>query len=169
MAQARADRADTKRELRLGAKQGLVVKDVVQDADGVQHVRYNRTFDGLPVIGGDLVVHEGADRALSQVEWATDRKIAVASTKADVSAQKAADSSARRTGLKDGTASPRKVVYAVRHAPVLAWETTVTGTTKAGTPSRTSSTRTRGPASCSAASRWSSTPTAPATPSRAAR
>ena len=104
MAQARADRADTKRELRLGAKQGLVVKDVVQDADGAQHVRYDRTFDGLPVIGGDLVVHQGAGRALSQVEWATDRKIAVATTKAGVSAQEAANSSARRTGLKDGTA-----------------------------------------------------------------
>ena len=134
MAEARADRADTKRELRLGDQEGLVVKDVVQDADGVQHVRYDRTYAGLPVIGGDLVVHEGVGRSLSQVEWASQRPITVRSTNADVSPRTAADASARRTGLENGTASPRKVVYALRHAPVLAWETTVTGTSSAGDP-----------------------------------
>ena len=134
MAQARAERAETERELRLGGLEGLVVKDVVRDADGGQHVRYDRTYDGLPVIGGDLVVHQGAHRALSQVEWATERRIVVASTKAEVAPQTAADAAARRTGLENGTASPRKVVYALRHAPVLAWETTVTGTTAGGDP-----------------------------------
>src|SRR5688500_7314225 len=34
-----------------------VVRNVIVDADGTQHVRMDRTFDGLPVIGGDLVVH----------------------------------------------------------------------------------------------------------------
>lgn len=134
MAQARADRAKTERELRLGDKEDLVVKDVVQDVDGVQHVRYDRTFAGLPVVGGDLVVHEGAGRSLSQVQWATERRIGVASTQAKVSAQDAADLSAERSGLESGSAQPRKVVYALRHAPVLAWETTVTGTSKDGSP-----------------------------------
>lgn len=32
-------------------------RDVVVDADGTEHVRFERTYAGLPVIGGDLVVH----------------------------------------------------------------------------------------------------------------
>jgi Fungalysin/Thermolysin Propeptide Motif len=43
--------------LRLGSGEKLVVKDVITDADGSTNVRYNRTFDGLRVIGGDLVGH----------------------------------------------------------------------------------------------------------------
>jgi Zn-dependent metalloprotease len=134
MAQARADRAKTARELRLGDQEDLVVKDVVQDADGVQHVRYDRTYAGLPVIGGDLVVHEGAAREVSRVEWATERRITVQSTEPKVTAQEAARLSAERTGLDSGSAEPRKVVYAFEHDPVLAWETTVTGTSEDGDP-----------------------------------
>lgn len=32
-------------------------RDVIVDADGTEHVRLARTFAGLPVIGGDVVVH----------------------------------------------------------------------------------------------------------------
>ncbi|MCE0446525.1 hypothetical protein LT493_23385 [Streptomyces tricolor] len=38
-------------------REKLVVRDVVKDADGTLHTRYERTYDGLPVLGGDLVVH----------------------------------------------------------------------------------------------------------------
>ena len=31
----------------------------VRDANGSTHVRLQRTIDGLPVLGGDLVVHRG--------------------------------------------------------------------------------------------------------------
>ena len=34
-----------------------VARDVVVDGDGTEHVRFDRTYAGLPVIGGDLVVH----------------------------------------------------------------------------------------------------------------
>ena len=49
--------AATAEQIGLGAKEKLVVKDVVKDADGTVHTRYERTYDGLPVLGGDLVVH----------------------------------------------------------------------------------------------------------------
>ncbi|MGY5122480.1 M4 family metallopeptidase, partial [Streptomyces sp. 900105755] len=49
--------AATARTIGLGAKEKLVVKDVVKDNDGTVHTRYERTYDGLPVLGGDLVVH----------------------------------------------------------------------------------------------------------------
>lgn len=34
-----------------------VTRDVIVDADGTEHVRFERTYAGLPVIGGDLIVH----------------------------------------------------------------------------------------------------------------
>ncbi len=117
-AEARRDR--TRRELRLGDHEGLVVKDVVRDVDGVEHVRYERTYAGLPVIGGDLVVHDGAGRQLEHVEWDTRRPITVPGTRARIPAPKGDDA--------------RKVVYARDHAPVLAWQTTVRDTTAAGDP-----------------------------------
>ena len=55
---ADAATAETADEIGLGAKEKLVVRDVVKDADGTVHTRYERTYAGLPVLGGDLVVHE---------------------------------------------------------------------------------------------------------------
>ncbi len=137
MQQAREGRAATKDALRLGGKEGLVVKDVVRDEDGTQHVRYDRTYAGVPVVGGDLVVHEGDGRQLSGVEWATERRISVATTKAAVGPKAAAHRAATTTRLENGAAAPRKVVYARGARPVLAWESTVTGTDEQGGPIET--------------------------------
>jgi Zn-dependent metalloprotease len=57
MAAEQSDAASSGQLLRLGAGQKLVVKDVIADPNGWTHVRYDRTFDGLRVIGGDLVSH----------------------------------------------------------------------------------------------------------------
>jgi len=40
-----------------------VARDVVLDADGAEHVRFDRSFAGLPVIGGDFVLHQRAGKA----------------------------------------------------------------------------------------------------------
>jgi Zn-dependent metalloprotease len=134
IAGARADKADTARALRLGDREALVVKDVVRDADGAEHVRYDRTFAGLPVIGGDLVVAQTPQGKVRTVTWASPDKIAVRSTQAAVSGKQASSRVASRTDLKQTGAGARKVVYAVHHRPVLAWETEVTGRAKDGTP-----------------------------------
>ena len=42
--------------------QAFVARDTVVDADGSSHVRFDRTLDGLRVVGGDLVVHRDARR-----------------------------------------------------------------------------------------------------------
>ena len=42
---------------RVSANDQFRARDVVVDADGSEHVRFDRTYAGLPVIGGDLVVH----------------------------------------------------------------------------------------------------------------
>ncbi len=42
--------------------QKFVVTDTIVDRDGSTHVRMDRRFHGLRVLGGDLVVHTAPDR-----------------------------------------------------------------------------------------------------------
>ena len=135
IAGAKQDRAAMADKLRLGAKEALVVKDVLRDTDGTEHIRYNRTYDGLPVIGGDLVVAQ-RENGKMQVARASRDRITVPSTDATVAGKTAKEDAAKRTDLAAGAAAPVKVVYAAQHKPVLAWQTVVTGTEKDGTPIR---------------------------------
>ncbi|MEU8822894.1 M4 family metallopeptidase [Streptomyces sp. NPDC048636] len=140
--EAGAGTVSTATSLGLGGKEKLIVRDVVKDADGATHTRYERTYAGLPVLGGDLVVHTSASGAADGVTKATDARIAVSDTRASL-----APSDARRTalsaakssaGAKAGTErAPRKVIWAATGKPVLAYETVVRGVRKDGTPSRT--------------------------------
>ncbi|WP_254407439.1 M4 family metallopeptidase [Streptomyces sp. GMY02] len=136
---AQADAAGEARALGLGAQEKLVVRDVIEDADGTVHTRYERTYAGLPVLGGDLVVHQAAAGERS-VTKATTARIAVASTEAAVTpataksgALKAA--SAEKTAKAAADTAPRRVIWAATGAPVLAWETVVKGVQPDGTPS----------------------------------
>ena len=43
--------------MRRAGGDAFAARDVIVDADGTEHVRFHRTFGGLPVIGGDMVVH----------------------------------------------------------------------------------------------------------------
>ncbi|MFF8844476.1 M4 family metallopeptidase [Streptomyces sp. NPDC015127] len=149
-AQAPADRASALRAaqagaaaeaqtLGLGDQERLVVRDVIKDADGTVHTRYERTYAGLPVLGGDLVVHERKNGKRS-VTKATAARISVPGTDAKVSASAAQKSAltAAAAGETDKAAAegaPRKVVWAASGKPVLAWETVVTGVQHDGTPS----------------------------------
>ncbi|UZJ32814.1 M4 family metallopeptidase [Streptomyces endophytica] len=123
----------------LGAKEKLVVRDVIKDANGTVHTRYDRTYAGLPVLGGDLVVHQAGNGTRS-VTKATNARISVASTTAALApsaAKKSAlSAAAAKKDSETGTSStPRKVIWAASGKPVLAYETIVTGTQKDGTPS----------------------------------
>jgi Zn-dependent metalloprotease len=57
----------------VAAADRFIVRDIIVDADGSEHVRFDRTYDGLPVIGGDLVVHSrgGAFKSVSQTQAVT--------------------------------------------------------------------------------------------------
>ncbi|MBC9730571.1 M4 family metallopeptidase [Streptomyces sp. TRM68367] len=129
----------TAEEIGLGAKEKLVVKDVVKDRDGTVHTRYERTYDGLPVLGGDLVVHEPRSGAARSVTKATRAAIKVASTQAKLPAAKAEQQAvtlAESAGSKKTAAdsAPRKVIWAANGKPTLAYETVVGGLQEDGTP-----------------------------------
>ncbi|MER5719828.1 M4 family metallopeptidase [Streptomyces sp. NPDC002132] len=135
-----AEAPATAQEIGLGAQEKLVVRDVVRDADGTVHTRYERTYAGLPVLGGDLVVHESATGVEQGVSKATNAAIKVATTSAALPAAKAesqALSLAKAAGSQDTDASraPRKVVWAGNGSkPTLAYETVVGGLQDDGTP-----------------------------------
>ncbi|KUJ64722.1 peptidase [Streptomyces albus subsp. albus] len=138
---ANATTADTAKSLRLGGKEQLVVRDVIKDADGTTHTRYERTYEGLPVLGGDLVVERSASGETTDVTKATNAAIKVADTKASVApagAEQKALGIAKASGGKkaDTDGTPRKVIWAATGKPVLAYETVIGGFQKDGTPSQ---------------------------------
>ncbi|MGW1785729.1 M4 family metallopeptidase [Streptomyces sp. NPDC002143] len=140
IAQEQADAPETAQRIGLGTQEKLVVKDVVKDADGTVHTRYERTYAGLPVLGGDLVVHESATGAAKGVTKANSATIKVAtltpkvtSAKAETQALTAAKAAGSEATAADQT--PRKVVWAGNGTPVLAYETVVGGLQDDGTPS----------------------------------
>ncbi|MFJ8810366.1 M4 family metallopeptidase [Streptomyces sp. NPDC102490] len=135
---ANATKAETADDLGLGAKEKLVVRDVLKDRDGTLHTRYERTYDGLPVLGGDLVV-AGAAGKTEQVVKATAKAIKPATVTPKMSAAKAeaqAVSAAKAAGAErpDTDRAPRKVIWAANGTPVLAYETVVGGLQEDGTP-----------------------------------
>lgn len=72
--QAQADADETARRIDLGPNEKLVVKNVVQDVNGTIHTRYERTYHGLPVLGGDLIVHtagSGKAKGVTKAEKGT--------------------------------------------------------------------------------------------------
>ncbi|WP_393060579.1 M4 family metallopeptidase [Streptomyces sp. LN549] len=140
--EATASSAATAKELGLGSQEKLVVRDVIQDNDGTTHTRYERTFGGLPVLGGDLVVQEskaGATKSVTKASKTTSAQLKAVDTTADVApatAEKQAVGLAKADGSSRTTAdkAPRKVVWMASGTPQLAYETVVGGLQEDGTP-----------------------------------
>lgn len=124
----------------LGADLGVIVTDVVNEPSGASHVRMTRTFAGLPVLGGDLVVHrtptgawDGASATFRE-PLDLDLQPAVAAGTATAVALAAA----RTLAAVAPVGEPGLVVDAVGRdgaEPALAWDVLTTGTQVDGTPS----------------------------------
>ncbi|MGW2558072.1 M4 family metallopeptidase [Streptomyces sp. NPDC001514] len=138
--EANATKAATAAELGLGAQEKLVVRDVVQDRDGTTHTRYERTYAGLPVLGGDLVVAEtkaGKTESVTKASAAALKNVDTSADVAPAAAEQQALAAARAEGSKKTVAdrAPRKVVWLAQGKPTLAYETVVGGIQHDGTPS----------------------------------
>ncbi|MFF1648181.1 M4 family metallopeptidase [Streptomyces sp. NPDC058240] len=142
--EASASKADTAKDLGLGSQEKLVVKDVIQDNDGTTHTRYERTFAGLPVLGGDLIVQEnkaGTTQSVTKASKVSSAQLKSVDTAADVApavAEKQALGLAKADGSKKTEAdrAPRKVVWMAQGKPQLAYETVVGGLQEDGTPNQ---------------------------------
>ncbi|MFC9287537.1 M4 family metallopeptidase [Streptomyces sp. NPDC057052] len=133
--------AERATSLGLTAAQNTAVRDVIVDQDGTQHVRYDRTYRQLPVLGGDFVVHLAPDGSYRGADRATGSEISLPTVVPALSAPGAADTAANALRaahpgetLKKLTAKPRLVVDALHGAPRLAWETNVVALDARGNP-----------------------------------
>ena len=92
----------------------FLVKDVIVDRDGTEHVRFDRTYRGLPVIGGDVVVHSrnGQFKSASLMLKTSERPGIVPRIKSDEAMVAAG---ADFHGKIDSVSSQGLVVYAAQH------------------------------------------------------
>lgn len=113
------------------------VHDVMVDADGSEHVRFDRTYKGLKVIGGDVVVHSNGKGAFRSASLTLNRAIDI-DTNANLDESVAVDLAEMdfdATGIRNAPTLAKLVVYARDDEPVLAWDVKVLGDKNNGTPS----------------------------------
>lgn len=113
--------------LQISAKDGFVQK-IVESMEGVSYVAYERTYAGLPVIGGDFVtVVDRAGKVSDQSMAKLDRPIALDSVTPSLSQATAEKLASMRLTTVTNLEGSRLVVNALGDTPRLAWETTVKG------------------------------------------
>ncbi len=126
-----------------GAAHAFTVRGVLVDPDGTSHVRMTRTFHGLPVLGGDLVVHQSKAGAWEGRSETLNRGLTLSVDpvlgKAAASARALAPSKVTKSITGEKVSSSRLVVDATGTTPRLAYEVITGGTQANGTPSRLAS------------------------------
>ncbi|WP_392544660.1 M4 family metallopeptidase [Oryzobacter telluris] len=123
--------------LGLSSDEQLVKRSVVTDRDGTTHTRYDRTWKGLRVIGGDLVVEKSKSGDVEQVRYNADRKdVSAKTTSPGVAKQEAVATGEKRSNAKGEKSEGELVVWAGTGTPRLAYDVLTTGTLADQTPSR---------------------------------
>ncbi len=117
--------------LGLGQASDLTVRDVIVDADGSSHVRFDRTYQGLDVVGGDFVVHQNKSGAVRSTSGGVHGlKL---STKPTVTASKA-----RATAKATQSSTDQLVVFITDSgAARLAYKVNTSGRAANGQPNGT--------------------------------
>ena len=112
---------------------GFVARDVIVDGNGTEHVRFDRTYRGLPVLGGDVVIHSrnGQMKAASLTLKTSGRPDVTPTFNAN---QAIVEAGARFGTGFIGTPTSRLVVYARNVAPTLAHEVVFAGLKADQTP-----------------------------------
>ena len=111
----------------------FMAKGVIVDADGTEHVRFDRTYRGLPVIGGDFVTHtrNGVIKDASLTLASTGRP----GLAGRISADQAILAAGTEFGIGFDTVSDAsKVVFARNMSPRLAYEVVFSGVRADQTP-----------------------------------
>ncbi|MEP9364564.1 M4 family metallopeptidase [Nocardioides sp. CN2-186] len=115
----------------------------ITDADGSTHVRLDRVYRGLEVVGGDLVVHRGPTAGWRGVSQTLDTPVKLSTTPALSAAGATVSALAKTPVTRSITGAKREsaslVVDATSGTPRLAWEIVTGGTQADGTPSRLAS------------------------------
>ena len=119
----------------VSASDSFQARYVVVDADGAEHVRFSRMYKGLRVIGGDFVVHGGANGRFHDVSISQAERIAL-DVKPHLPSRDAAAKALAAFPHRDGKLDSQSlVIYAREGRPQLAWDALVKGVQADGTPS----------------------------------
>jgi zinc metalloprotease ZmpA len=114
------------------------LRDLIVDDDGTEHVRFDRRFQGLRVIGGDVVVHDKLDGTLGGLNRTFTGALSTLSVVPTLAANVVGPIAQKLFVHTQGTVeSTELVVYARGSVPLLAWDVLVSGVQADGTPSET--------------------------------
>ncbi|MBV1853091.1 M4 family metallopeptidase [Catellatospora tritici] len=113
--------------LHAGADDAFIQKDVISSA-GMQYVPFERTYRGLPVVGGDFVLVTDSAGALKASSVAQDKAITGLGVLPKVNQAAAVKTAQAQLKTVTGTEATSLVVHALGATPRLAWATTVNGT-----------------------------------------
>ncbi|WP_020386299.1 M4 family metallopeptidase [Kribbella catacumbae] len=137
VARAKAAIAENLGTLKATGADAFAVRDVILDADGSSHVRMDRSIGGLPVLGGDVVVHQAKDGTWKGASLSLGRSANVSRT------PKVSSATALAKGVTGGLKAegkPSLVIEARKGAPRLAYLVRSGGTQADGTPSHVTTT-----------------------------
>ncbi|GAA2210510.1 M20/M25/M40 family metallo-hydrolase [Nonomuraea monospora] len=136
LAAAVADKAVSSQvdELTRGPDEAYSRVSVTPGASDMYYVAYERTYKGLPMVGGDAVVVTDAAGNVRDTVAASGPSPDNVPTRARISAERATEVAKTRLERVDDTAEPRLVVLAWGERPRLTWEAVVSGIAK-GQPS----------------------------------
>lgn len=123
--------------LRMSARDAFVVKDVILDTNGASHVRMDRLYAGLPVIGGDLVMHMSASGAFTNASTTMTSSLSLATKPKASSGSAIRAANAAFAGITSGQPSSTLSVYTRNGVTALAYDVLVRGTAISGQPSET--------------------------------
>ena len=119
---------------RMSVNDRFVARKVIRDADGTEHVRFNRTYGGLPVIGGDVVVHS-RNGQLKSTSQTLDAPLNLSTRPNRLAGQAMVDAGVEFGSKFVGMPRSALVVYARdAGAAKLAWQVNFVGSDKAGNP-----------------------------------
>jgi len=107
----------------------LRAQDVLIDPEGARHVRFIRTHQGMPVLGGDLVVHLSHSLAYTGVTRAAEQSVRPATTRPELTAGQAETKAA--TVAKGDAGTAELVVDARDGGAALAYRIPVTDSSTA--------------------------------------
>ncbi|WP_344241718.1 M4 family metallopeptidase [Kribbella hippodromi] len=105
----------------------FTAKPVISEQSGLQYVPYERSYKGLPVVGGDFVVVTDEKGAVKYTSVAQTTAVPELSTTAKVTATSAQKTANKQLTKVSSTTTPTLAVYALNGTPKLAWQTRVSG------------------------------------------
>lgn len=122
--------------LGLGPDEDATERSRVVDEFGVTHVRYDRTYRGMRVLGGDFIAAVDSSGAVSELTWHRGMDRINPSQTVSVSREAAVAATARTLAATGVRSSAEQVVWAATGAPRMAWDVLTEGIKPDQTPTR---------------------------------